>query len=400
VERLDPGFLAAALADLPQGVVVITGTNGKTTTTKMVVELLRASGLKVFSNRSGSNFTRGIIAGMLGELDGRGRLTGDIAVLELDEAHAIQFVREVPPRYSLLLNITRDQLDRFGEVDYTASLLEKVALATTTGVVLNRDDPLVRRIADTLPARVEARYFGSGESVKHLFPDDRQLYGTRPDSSPEMSPENDAPGHAADVILSALAGKSATYSFEGGAQPAIELGMDGVHNALNGAAALSVVTMVLGDRAASDVLLAALGSVGPAFGRGESIDVDGSPLEIVLVKNPSGFRLALRSYADSDAATMIAINDRYADGRDTSWLWDVDFEGLSNVEVVSGTRADDMALRLHYDNIEVAHVEESLSVALDRLLVIEGPKRIYCTYTAMMAIRSVLASRFNLAGIQ
>jgi hypothetical protein len=97
---------------------------------------------------------------------------------------------------------------------------------------------------------------------------------------------------------------------------------------------------------------------------------------------------------------MIAINDRYADGRDTSWLWDVDFEGLSNVEVVSGTRADDMALRLHYDNIEVAHVEDSLSVALDRLLVVEGPKRIFCTYTAMMAIRSILASRFNLAGIQ
>jgi len=396
VERLDPGFLAAALADLPEGVVVITGTNGKTTTTKMVVELLRASGLKVFSNRSGSNFTRGIIAGMLGELDGRARLNADIAVLELDEAHAIQFVREAPPRYSLLLNITRDQLDRFGEVDYTARLLEKVALATTAGVALNRDDPLVRRIADALPAAVECRYFGSGGSVKHLFPDDRHLYGTRPD----LSPEKDSPGHAADVILSELSGKSATYSFGDEAQPAIELGMDGVHNALNGAAALSVVRMVLGDMAASDVLLAALGLVGPAFGRGESIDVDGSPLEIVLVKNPSGFRLALRSYAESDAATMIAINDRYADGRDTSWLWDVDFEGLSNVEVVSGTRADDMALRLHYDNIEVAHVEDSLSVALDRLLVIEGPKRIYCTYTAMMAIRGILASRFNLAGIQ
>jgi UDP-N-acetylmuramyl tripeptide synthase len=400
VERLDPGFLAAALADLPEGVVVITGTNGKTTTTKMVVELLRASGLKVFSNRSGSNFTRGIIAGMLSELDGRGRLKADIAVLELDEAHAIQFVREVPPRYSLLLNITRDQLDRFGEVDYTASLLEKVALATTTGVVLNRDDPLVRRIADTMPAAIETRYFGAGGAVQHLFPDDRHLYGTRPDSSQDLPPERDAPGHEADVILSGLTGKSATYSFGGEAQPAIELGMDGVHNALNGAAALSVVTMVLGDRAAGDVLLSALGSVGPAFGRGESIDVDGSPLEIVLVKNPSGFRLALRSYAERDAATMIAINDRYADGRDTSWLWDVDFEGLSNVEVVSGTRADDMALRLHYDNIEVAHVEGSLSVALDLLLLVEGPKRIFCTYTAMMAIRSILASKFNLAGIQ
>ncbi|NYI41550.1 Mur ligase family protein [Demequina lutea] len=396
VERLDPGFLAAALAGLPEGVVVITGTNGKTTTTKMVVELLRATGLKVFSNRSGSNFTRGIIAGMLGELDEHGKLNADIAVLELDEAHAIHFIREVPPRYSLLLNITRDQLDRFGEVDYTARLLEKVARATQVGVVLNRDDPLVSRIGEALPAVVERRYFGSGSSVQHLFPDDGHLYGAGPDPSlATVEPDNDA-----DVVLTGLGGKSATYSFEGAVQPPVDLAIDGVHNALNGAAALSIVRMVLRDRASGDVLLKALGSVGPAFGRGESIDVDGSPLEIVLVKNPSGFRLSLRSYAENDAATMIAINDRYADGRDTSWLWDVDFSSLSDVAVVSGTRADDMALRLHYDNIEVAHVEGALPAALDRFLAIEGPKRIYCTYTAMMAIRSVLASKFDLAGIQ
>lgn len=396
VERLDPGFLAAALADLPQGVVVVTGTNGKTTTTKMVVALLRASGLKVFSNRSGSNFTRGIIAGMLGELDSHGKLNADIAVLELDEAHAIQFVREVPPRYSLLLNITRDQLDRFGEVDYTAGLLDKVARATRAGVVLNRDDPLVLRIADSLAAGVECRYFGAGRSVQHLFPDDRHLYG----APTSLAPEAVAPDRDGDVVLIGLSGKSATFSFGAAEQPAVELGMDGVHNALNGAAALSVARMVLQDRADGGLLLTALGSVGPAFGRGESIDVDGSPLEIVLVKNPSGFRLALRSYATSDAATMIAINDHYADGRDTSWLWDVSFESLSGVEVVSGTRADDMALRLHYDNVSVAHVEGSLSIALDRFLATAGAKRIYCTYTAMMAIRSILASKFDLVGIQ
>lgn len=396
VERLDPRFLAQALVGLPEGVIVITGTNGKTTTTKMVVELLRASGLTVFTNRSGSNFTRGIIAGLLGALDEHGRLDADIAVLELDEAHAIQFVREVPPRYSLLLNVMRDQLDRFGEVDYTAGLLEKVAHATQVGVVLNRDDPLVSRIAETLPAGVACRYFGSGSSVQHLFPDDRHLHGARGGTTPESL----APDREDDVVLTGLSGKSAVFSFAGAAQPAVELGMDGVHNALNGAAALSVVRMVLQDRASSELLLTALGSVGPAFGRGESIDVDGSPLELVLVKNPSGFRLALRSYPPGDAATMIAINDRYADGRDTSWLWDVDFEPLGEVAVVSGTRADDMALRLHYDNVRVGQVEADLSVALDRLLAIAGTKRIYCTYTAMMTLRSILASKFDLVGIQ
>ena len=110
------------------GVAVVSGTNGKTTTTKMVVELLESQGLKVFTNRTGSNFTRGVAAALLGEVDWRGRLDADVAVLELDEAHAVHFVNRVPPRYSLLLNVLRDQLDRFGEIDKTAELLQHIAV--------------------------------------------------------------------------------------------------------------------------------------------------------------------------------------------------------------------------------------------------------------------------------
>ena len=138
VEKIDPDFIKSTLAQLPQGVVVISGTNGKTTTTKMVVELLEGQGLKVFTNRTGSNFVRGVAAALLGEVDLKGRLDADIAVLELDEAHAVHFVNAIPPRYSLLLNVMRDQLDRFGEIDTTVKLLAHIAKHTTETVVLNR----------------------------------------------------------------------------------------------------------------------------------------------------------------------------------------------------------------------------------------------------------------------
>ena len=165
VEKVDPKFLATALANLPKGVVVVTGTNGKTTTTKMLVALLRAHGLKVFTNPTGSNFTRGVISSVLGEVSLRGTIDADIAVLELDEAHALHFAKVVKPTHALLLNVARDQLDRFAEIDYTAKLLRQLAEQTTEGVVLNRDDSFVARIESTLKPNVEVSYFGVDETI-------------------------------------------------------------------------------------------------------------------------------------------------------------------------------------------------------------------------------------------
>ena len=134
----------------------------------MVVSLLESQGLRVFTNRTGSNFVRGVAAALLGEIDIKGNLPADIAVLELDEAHAVKFVEVIPPRYSLLLNVMRDQLDRFGEIDSTARMLEKVALATTDTVVMNREDARVRRIADKLPKTTNVRFFGLSDKLLSL----------------------------------------------------------------------------------------------------------------------------------------------------------------------------------------------------------------------------------------
>lgn len=392
VERTDPGFMARTLASLPGGVIVVSGTNGKTTTTKILVQLLRASGLRVFTNPTGSNFVRGVTAALLTEVDARGRLDADIAVLELDEAHAVHFVRQVPPRASLLLNVMRDQLDRFGEIDHTASLLRTVAAATTELVVVNADDPRLAAPAFVreLPARVAG--FGIGDSLREVFLSDDDLRREAPLDLEHAGIDGEAPA----TRLEAIQGRRATLTANGRLLD-VELALPGIHNMLNAAAALALVTELLGEKVDLDVLAAALSEVRAAFGRGEIIDVDGLPLELALVKNPAGFRMALLSSETQPAATMIAINDDYADGRDMSWLWDVDFSALrpGGVLVTSGVRAGDMALRLRYDLVGVQEVEPDLPAALARLLAhgreTGEPMRIYCTYTAMLALRSQLA---------
>jgi UDP-N-acetylmuramyl tripeptide synthase len=239
------------------------------------------------------------------------------------------------------------------------------------------------------------------------------------------------------VTLEALDGTAAAYAIEGSTYP-VELRLKGIYNAYNAAAALALVHVILQEGvpaaqpsstpsaapaptsstppapAAQSVppaqpsstppappvppaparLVARLATIESAFGRGESFVVDGRELELLLVKNPGGFRLALESFDPQGFATMIAINDEYADGRDMSWLFDVDFSALAatGVAMVSGTRAWDMALRLRYDEVPFEAVDTRLEQALDSLIAgSTRPLRVYCTYTAMLRCRARLA---------
>ncbi len=386
VEKIDPDFIKRTLAQLPHGTVVVSGTNGKTTTTKMVVALLESQGLKVFTNRTGSNFTRGVAAALLGEVDNKGNIDCDIAVLELDEAHAVHFVKTVNPRYSLLLNVMRDQLDRFGEIDTTAKMLAQIANATSDTVVLNREDPRIAAIAKTLPLE-KVHYFGLAPELTHLFPNDDELRGAVIKSNKQLqAPE-------AGVILQGIKENTAQFIVEGKPMTTT-LKLHGIYNIYNAAAALALARCILPDDHDRTKLVEALSNVTPAFGRGETLTVNGQPFELVLVKNPSGFRLSLSSFKPAGYDTMIAINDNYADGRDMSWLWDVEFESLQaeGVATVTGVRAYDMALRLQYDEIAMTLVEPDLNAALRQFLASnDRPKRVFCTYTAMLALRRELA---------
>ncbi|MFC5338376.1 Mur ligase family protein [Leucobacter denitrificans] len=409
VERIDPGFIARALSTLPLGVVAVSGTNGKTTTTKMIVEMLEDQGLKVFTNRTGSNFSRGVVAAIVGECSLSGKLHADVAVLELDEAHAMYFIDRVQPRFTLLLNVLRDQLDRFGEIDTTANYLQRIADATSDEVIVNREDRHIATIGERTRQRAEptgaprVREFGLVNDLLSTFPGDDDFYAGSADPAPSDSERPDV-----DVVLTALGKRTATFRIAGEAYETPLL-LEGLYNTYNAAAALSTVRAVF-DAAAdtyraptTEQLLDSLAQVRPAFGRGERLELDGQPLELVLVKNPAGFKLGLASFDAADTGVMIAINDQYADGRDMSWLWDVEFDSLreGGVAVVTGTRAWDMALRLEHDDVEFGVVEEDLSRALAafRASTHGQPRRIYCTYTAMLGLRKRLSELTNVEEI-
>lgn len=383
VEKIDPDFVSRTLARLPRGVVIISGTNGKTTTTKMAVELLESQGLKVFTNRTGSNFSRGVAAALLGEVDRNGNLVADIAVLELDEAHGARFVDTVQPSFTLLLNVMRDQLDRFGEIDATAKLLARIAAKTTRGIVLNHDDPRLGNPKFVRLFKVPVQTFGTHPRLKPLFPSDDELHAATASTSAKTPVTS-------DVTLEKLDDQKATIAY-GGKKVDVELKINGIYNVLNATAAVALCRMIMKDELDEKRMLERLEEITPAFGRGESFTVNGQPLELVLVKNPAGFRLGLASFSSKGHKTMIAINDNYADGRDMSWLWDVDFTSLQagGVAIVSGVRAYDMALRLQYDEVPISGVEPRLTRALRQFINDNPskPKRIFCTYTAMLAIR-------------
>ena len=434
VEKADPTFLRRTLAQLPLGVILVSGTNGKTTTTRMVAMMLESLGLRVFTNPTGSNFTRGVVSALINEVTIGGKIDADIAVLELDEAYAVQFVDQVKPQYALLLNVMRDQLDRFGEIDNTARLLGHVAEAATRAIVLNREDPRIAALAQLTPVDTQISYFGLSRALRRYFPTDDDMATTvalaAGDDTAVAAADIPTNATRADVMLTAVGDHRAQMVIDGREYES-EVKLEGVYNLYNAAAALAVVRAVRQDvradgavrRAAGTIaqprrdsfimraqrfatadtaeLLDALAQVTPAFGRGEVIDVHGSPTELLLVKNPMGFRLALASFPPDDADTMICINDEYADGRDMSWLWDVDFSSLkdSGVAAVSGVRAWDMALRLAYDDVRVGTVDTDLEQAVESFVTGNPGRRkhIYCTYTAMLAVRAYLSKIADVA---
>lgn len=383
IEKIYPNYLAKLLNQLPDGVVVVSGTNGKTTTTKIIADLLQADGRRVFTNASGSNFVRGVISAALPKIKG-GKLPFDIAVLELDEAHAVHFVDQVRPSYSLLLNVLRDQLDRFGEIDKTAQLLNHVAEATMKQVIINREDGRLIKLASNPKIKASISYFGVTGPASKLCKDSEALDETKIYSKKAIQKT---------ISLDNWQNQQATYQLANQLKASVKLRLFGLHSALNCGAALATLRAINGDEFNFEASVNHLGSIRPAFGRGEVITVGSTDILLVLVKNPSGFQSSLDSIESNP--TLIAINDDYADGRDVSWLWDVNFDSLRQASYrvsTTGVRANDMAVRLFYDEVPVDDVEPDMTLAVNSLLRHSqgGRGQILATYTAMLKIRDLL----------
>jgi len=414
---VEPRVVGLLSRRLPLGSVAITGTNGKTTTARVLAHIMQTLGHRPVHNRAGANLAAGIASALVEHADLLGRPRGDLGIFEVDEATVPRVVPALRPHVAVFLNLFRDQLDRYGEVDYIAGLWRSTgeALSEQLVTVANADDPLVFEAVRGLPGTLvtfglederharpalehtaEARYcYRCGTPYEYAVTYFGHMGRYRCRSCGLARPSPDVV--ARDLKLLGPDGSEFTIDAgPGRGTTRVRTVLPGVYNVYN----------VLAAAAAACVLGAALPDVGkaiasftPAFGRAERVAVDGRDVRMLLVKNPAGFNEVLRSVLAAGPldVMLIAINDRTADGRDVSWLWDVDVEMLAGQVghiVVTGIRAEDMALRLQYagvppDAIEVEHAyDRALRRALDRAA--SGRLYVLPTYTAMLALRGVL----------
>jgi lipid II isoglutaminyl synthase (glutamine-hydrolysing) len=420
--RLQPGAIQALGGRLPSGSAVISATNGKTTTAAMAAEIFDRSGIELVHNRAGANMAGGIATTLLEAARAGGAISGQLGVFEVDEMWLSSVAAQLQPRAIVLGNLFRDQLDRYGELEAIADSWAALLGDSDARFVLNADDPLV---AD-LGRESGALYFGVDDDAvamtglahaadaRHCrncgapYTFDAVYLGhlgryhcagcgrRRPDPA-VLAREVRLEGvHAASFVLHTPAG-----------QAPVRLALPGLYNVYNALAAAALAT-ALGQPL--EAIAAGLSATQPAFGRAESVRIStpaspaGRELRILLVKNPAGANEVLRTLAlEAGEHDLLAVlNDRIADGRDVSWIWDADFELLApRVRRVTcaGTRAADMAARMKYAGVaeEQIAVQPELARALDAAAGDGAPDGapLYAlpTYTAMLALRELLVAR-------
>ena len=416
---LDPDILDKLSRRVSGGCVVIAGTNGKTTTARLLAGILERAGRRVVHNRAGSNLVRGVTAALTDSTSLMGTFQADIAVLESDEAAFPEIVRRTRPRLVVLLNLFRDQLDRYGELDTVArhwgDALYGLGVAQT--VLVNADDPALAVATEELAATRLTFGFSEARIVLARLPHAADATSCRRCGAP-LRYEALYLSHLGDYACAACGYRRPALDYalhdlelhgldSAGARietPAgrleVAAGLPGVYNAYNVLAA-AAAALHLG--ASPGAVLEGIGGFQAAFGRIERVDYEGRHLVVVLIKNPTGFNEVLRMLVSdglSDPA-LILINDRAADGRDVSWLWDVDVEPLAEVPAplyTGGIRGQDMAVRLKYAGVEAGRISvlddlpQALDVFVDRLAP-GGTGYILPTYTAMLKLREVLAAR-------
>jgi UDP-N-acetylmuramyl tripeptide synthase len=410
--KLDPDAISKLGGSLEQGSILISATNGKTTTASMLATILQAVGRKPVHNRAGSNMTWGVATALLEQ-------KGDEGLFEVDEAWLPEVAERLRPRTILLANLFRDQLDRYGETETLADAWAGMAtsLGDDTAFVLNADDPMIadiarysgpstttfgiddpsRAVAELQHARdaKQCRVCGTELIYERAFVGHLGHY-----SCPGcglMRPKPDV--SAGDVRLLGMEGVEATIS-AGGESARLRLPLPGLYNLYNAVAAIATACtqgISLADSTS------ALSSMKAVFGRVERIEVGPTELSILLVKNPAGANEVLRTLElePGELTLWLALNDGIADGRDVSWIWDADFEVLADRVgnfVCTGTRAAEMALRLKY----AGWPEEKLTVVRDLGRSIEvvlepGPKKVFVlpTYTALLDLRGRLADNHS-----
>ncbi|HMC49845.1 MAG TPA: MurT ligase domain-containing protein [Solirubrobacterales bacterium] len=414
--RMAPDAIARLGKRLDRGSTLISATNGKTTTAGMIAAALEADGRRPVHNRAGSNMTWGVATALLEQ-------RGSEGLFEVDEAWLPKVVTQLEPSLIVLGNLFRDQLDRYGEIETLAAEWGKTIAARTgrSRFALNADDPAIADLGrdENGDARAGVTYFGIEDTSQalpelqhafdakhcrrcgHPYAYERAFVGHLGHySCPSCGAARPRPDVAATAIeLHGMSGSLVSVRTPQG-EIGLQLSLPGLYNVYN---ALAAVTAALELGVPPRTIAGSLQTMRAAFGRVETIAIGSSQLSILLIKNPAGANEVLRTLmleaGEEKLDLWIGLNDRIADGRDVSWIWDADFEllagGVRRV-VCAGTRAAEMALRLKYagwpeDSIEVMPEIEG---SLDRALA-GAPARLFAlpTYTALLELRKLLAAR-------
>ena len=398
--RIEPRLLQLLSQQVKNGVILIAGTNGKTTTALLLCTILERKGFRVTHNSTGANLENGLMTALLESTNLLGTLNADYAILEVDENIVPKVLTPLQPRIILCLNLFRDQLDRYGEVDTISKRWTKVisTLPPETVVIPNADDPTLSNLGQQLPQRV--LFFGLNEPEHYL------------EAIPHAVDSIYCPkcGHSLDykgVYLSHLGDFTCPKCGFSKSKPALESNewsqiLVGLYNKYNTlAAATAAIELGVDEVTIRDTI----NTFQAAFGRAEDLVINGKRVRILLSKNPVGTNETIRVVTQStDKTTLLVLNDRTPDGTDVSWIWDVDTEKLverGGTLVVSGDRVYDMALRLRYSqkspdsNLNLI-VEEDLRQAIATALE-HTPENetlhILPTYSAMLEVREVLTGR-------
>jgi lipid II isoglutaminyl synthase (glutamine-hydrolysing) len=408
---VDPGAVGTLARRLPLGSVLVSATNGKTTTAAIVAEILGGR-MRLAHNRAGANLVSGVASALLAQRD------AELGLFEVDEGAFPDVARRVRPHAVLLGNLFRDQLDRYGELELIAERWRAAAaeLPPDAWIAANVDDPLVAAIVrgrervvafglddprvarERLPHAADSKYCvvcGTPHAYAAAYVG--HLGAWRCPGCGLERPRLDVA--ALSVELHGLSGAAFDLATPQGTER-VELALPGLYNVYNAVAAASLA-LVLG--APLDEIAAGLARFRAAFGRFERIQAGDRGVLLLLVKNPAGANEVVRTLVAGGAPKLavIALNDGIADGRDVSWIWDVDFEplleGLERV-VATGSRAQELALRLKYGGLDAEAIEvvPELERALDRGLELTpagGELVVLPTYTAMLALRGIAADR-------
>ncbi|MCW4384510.1 MurT ligase domain-containing protein [Salinibacterium sp. SYSU T00001] len=383
--RLAPRFLHEVASQFEHGVVFVLGSNGKSTTTHMLSEVLRAHGVRVFTNPSGANLPQGIASSLLAEVSLTGRLKADIAVLEVDEAYALEFTKVLRPSTVLMLNTQVDQLYRFYETERVADMMLDTSARATEHIVTNREDPYLSKIARRIVGdQPDVTYFGASAEVIASSP--HGLFNATDYRDGESSSEE----HVALGELRGLEGASATVAVRD-SEIEIVLPAKGLHYAIDAAAALATAAVVLGEGFVDSAAQRAFERMKPAYGRGELLQFGDEQVEFVMFKNAASLQLNLDALPEPPEQVLLAIDEGTPD---ISWIYDIDFSGLDHVDVITGAKAWQIALRLEHEGIPIGRVEPDLRRAIDIMRSLPKPSRGIKTwvvnYEQMMLARKLI----------